>query len=221
MFVFSNLATSLDGKIATPGRELFPIGTAEDRRHMQRLRKEADAVLFGAETLRRFQKPCTVQDPAWKGRQPMNVVLSSGLKGLSPAWPFFTRGGFRRVLLAGHDTPASRLRALDRSCEIFVLKKPSARLPVARQVLQILGAMGVERVLVEGGGGLMAEFVEHDLIDEYHVTLVPRLIGGTESPTLVDGRGFEPGQILNLKLVQCRPVGDELYLTYRKTGQRG
>src|SRR6478672_6851800 len=52
MFIFSNLAISLDGKIGTRKRNLFPLGTAEDRREMNILRLQCDALLMGASTLR-------------------------------------------------------------------------------------------------------------------------------------------------------------------------
>ena len=67
----------------------------------------------------------------------------------------------------------------------------------------------------------MWDFVRENLIDEYHVTLTPKLVGGREAPTLVDGDGFEPRDILNLRLKSCRKVGDELYLVYGKTRRRG
>jgi riboflavin biosynthesis pyrimidine reductase len=44
IFVFSNLATSVDGKIATQSREFFPLGTPADWKQMQVLRREADAI---------------------------------------------------------------------------------------------------------------------------------------------------------------------------------
>jgi 5-amino-6-(5-phosphoribosylamino)uracil reductase len=67
----------------------------------------------------------------------------------------------------------------------------------------------------------MWDFASQDLIDEYHVTITPRVLGGIQAPTLVDGPGLEPKQAVNLKLMQCRVESDELYLIYRKTGRRG
>jgi 2,5-diamino-6-(ribosylamino)-4(3H)-pyrimidinone 5'-phosphate reductase len=84
-----------------------------------------------------------------------------------------------------------------------------------------LEELGVKRLLVEGGGGLMWDFVKPNLIDELYVTLTPRILGGRDAPTLVDGAGFNPREVVNLKLKQCRRVGDELYLVYKKTSRRG
>lgn len=210
MFVFSNLATSLDGKIATRSRVLHPLGTPEDRRQMQRLRREADAIVTGAATLRAYRKPYGVSGAE---RQPWNVIVSSRLEGISPSWPFFRDARVPRLLLVRRDTPAAVLKRFAKSCEIDFL--PASK-PAADAVVASLARRGVKRLLVEGGGGLMWDFASRDLIDEFHVTLTPKLVGGVDAPTLVDGKGFDPKGVRDLKLVQCRVVGDELYLIYRR-----
>ena len=70
-------------------------------------------------------------------------------------------------------------------------------------------------MLVEGGGEVMWHFVSQNLISEYHVTLTPKIIGGTKAPTLVDGIGFKYSKILSLKLTKVKKVRDELYLIYK------
>lgn len=218
MFIFSNLATSLDGKIATSSRVHFPLGTAEDRRQMQRLLRECDAVLMGASTLRAYRKPRTATGMP---KPPVNVILSSSLKGVSPDWPFFRDAAVPRILVVGHSATARALKPFAEKSDIIQLKKPTARRPLAVQVVEELSKRGVRRLLVEGGGSVMWDFVSANLIDEYHVTLTPRLLGGTEAPTLVDGPGFPPEEVVNLKLEQCRVLGDELYLIYRRASKRG
>ena len=223
MLIFSNLATSLDGKIATSSRVLYSLGTAQDRRHMQVLRKKSDVVVFGASSLRAYQKPCTVSGPLAQGlkRQPANAVLSSGLEGISPSWPFFTRTGFERILFVGPNAAPARLRLFEKHSEIVVLKPPTLRSTTTGQLIAELQKRGYRKLLVEGGGSVMWDFVAQNLIDEYHVTLTPKVLGGTHAPTLVDGAGFEPKEVLNLKLKSCRRIGDELYLVYSKTQRRG
>ena len=216
MFIFSNLATSLDGKIAPVRPALFPLGTAEDRRHMIRLRREADAILFGASTLRAYRKYCHTPGLPNGRAEPVNVVLSSRLEGISPDWPFFKARGVRRILLVSFDAPVARIKRFERTCEVIRLSKPSAKKPLVLQVIDALEKREVSRLLVEGGGGVMALFAEKNLIDEYHVTLTPRILGGASAPTLVDGAGMSGPQSLKLTLRQCRVLGDELYLVYSR-----
>ena len=181
MFVFSNLATSLDGKIATRSRKLFPLGTPADRRQMDVLRRQSEAVLMGASTLRAYKKPCVVSH----GPQPLNVILSSSLEGISPRWPFFTDPRIRRLLLVGAGTSQKKIISFQKSCEVVILGK--GRSPSAKEAVATLKRRGIKRLLIEGGGGVMWEFVRQNLIDEFHVTLTPKIVGGSTAPTLVDG----------------------------------
>lgn len=218
MFVFSNLATSLDGKIATQSREHFWLGTDTDRKQMQVLRKQAQAIVMGANTLRTYKNACLAEGAT---QQPVNVVVSSALEGIKSNWPFFKEKSIERVLFVGPKASAKKIKEFQKTSQVIKLKKPTPKNPTAKQILSALDRLGLQKILVEGGGGLMWDFVSQDLIDEYHLTLTPRLIGGTESPTLVDGLGLPPKKIVNLSLEQCSIVGDELFLIYRKTGRRG
>jgi riboflavin biosynthesis pyrimidine reductase len=164
MFVFSNLAISLDGKIDTKKRSARVLGTSADHREMKRLRGLADAVVIGGATFR--SHPVLIPGV-------LNVIWSRKIKG-------------------------------------------GPRFRNAKEILSHLKSRGVKRVLVEGGGEVMWEFIKHDLIDEFHVTLTPWIIGGKTAPTLVDGEGFLPGKIRNLRLVSVKKVRDEIFLVYRK-----
>lgn len=217
MFIFSNLATSLDGKIATASRAPFYLGTPTDRARMQVLRKKCDVLLMGASTLRAYRKFCGVRG-ATVPSQPANAIMSRALEGVSPDFPFFSDPALRRILFVTRPLSASRARAFGKSSEVIVLSKDR---PTAPQVVQALRARGYERLLVEGGGAVMWDFASRNLIEEYNVTLTPKIVGGADAPTLVEGKGFEPSKILSLKLAKCRKIGDELYLVYRKINGSG
>jgi riboflavin-specific deaminase-like protein len=214
MKIFSNLATSIDGKIAFADRSHAPLGTRADWEQMLVLRKRADVVLFGAATLRTFRKSCGVPGSR---RQPTNAVVSRSLEGFDPSWPFFQDRTVPKILFATDRVSPARKKLLAPYATIIELRLKSGR-SSARAVVKKLSSLGFKSLLVEGGGGVMWDFVSENLIDEFHVTLTPRILGGTEAPTLVDGVGFSRDAVLNLKLHRLRRVKDELYLTYRNTG---
>jgi len=183
---------------------------------MSVLRAKADAVIMGASTLRAFKGAVLVKG---KKKHPINIVLSGTLAGISPRWKFFTETQTRKILFVGPDAPEARVREFEKVSVVCRLKKSTA--PMSLQIVKHLEKLGVKKLLVEGGGGLMWDFVQLNLIDEYHVTLTPRVIGGTHAPTLVDGVGFTPHRVVNLKLKNVRKVGNELFLVYAKRTHRG
>jgi 5-amino-6-(5-phosphoribosylamino)uracil reductase len=213
--IFSNLATSIDGKIATAKRSHFSLGTAADQAQMQVLRGQCDAILMGASSLRAFKRPCLYRK-AKPGKQPFNVVVSRDLRGLDPKWPFFTSPELRgkRLLVATGRVPAARKRALQSHAKIIELGAASREDRSASAIVRALSKEGIQRLLVEGGGEMMWLFVREDLLDEIHVTLVPKIVGGADAPTLVEGAGFEVSGIRSFKLKSLRRVGDELFLVF-------
>lgn len=217
MIVFSNLATSIDGKIATVSREFFPLGSKKDLLAMQDLRNKCDVLLMGAGTLRAFRRPCL---PAKKSRHIVNAIVSRDLSGIDPAWPFFKSDRIDRILFVTGRVPAARRREFEKTSRVVQLSKGAEKNP-APEILKVLKRSKLSRVLVEGGGALMWEFVKENLIDRYYLTLTPRALGGAGGPSLIDGEGLAPHQVVNLELKSVRKVGSELFLEYAKLPVRG
>jgi len=188
------------------------LGSAEDRREMQRLRKKCDAILIGASTLRGYRRPSIIIGGK---KQPANIILTSNLEGLSTQWPFFKAKGLRRILVITGNPSQARINRFKASSEILKIPMNPER-TFAKRVIQRLKQLKLNRLLVEGGGNVLWYFVLANAIDEYHVTLTPRLIGGAEAPTLVEGKGFDASSILRLRLHKLRRIGSELFLVYRR-----
>lgn len=214
VYVYSNLATSLDGKIATTGREFLVLGSPNDLRLLRKLRNDADAVVYGAEVLRAFRRACLPLDAK---HRLTNAVLSRSLEGIDPDWEFFTDPRIDRILYVTGTVPRARRR---RFSESSILVKVSAKNP-ARDILRDLRKRRFSHIGVEGGGVVMWEFVSLNAIDRYYLTLTPRLVGGKGAPTLVDGVGFNPNRVLNVRLETVQKRGSELFLTYVPLKKRG
>jgi 2,5-diamino-6-(ribosylamino)-4(3H)-pyrimidinone 5'-phosphate reductase len=213
-----NMAISVDGRISTRRREQITLGTRHDRRLMDVLRAQSDAVIVGAGTVRHDGYPVLVRDAGVRRKRtgrglpphPVNVVLSRKLD-LPLSRPIFRRNDIQRLIYTTKAAPAARRRRLGGIADIVVLPTkgitPSA-------VLRDLHSRGMKRVLLEGGGELHFAFAKEHVVDEIYVTVTPRLIGG-DAPSLLDGRGFLKKDHLELKLISTRRVGDELFLRYR------
>ena len=57
--------------------------------------------------------------------------------------------------------------------------------------LELLGARGVQSLLLEGGPHLAGAFLEAGEVDEARVFVAPLLAGGREARTAVEGQGVE------------------------------
>lgn len=205
---------SLDGKIATSGRELFYLGSERDRELLRKLRNDAGAVLFGAGVLRTFRRACL---PGNKERI-INAVVTRRFEKMNPKWKFFTDPRIDRFFYVTERISEATRKKFSTYGEIIHV--PAKNL--VQTILRDLSLRGVRCVALEGGGEMLWPFVKADKVDDYYVTLTPLVIGGKTAPTLVDGVGFDPLSVLKLRLVRVRRIGNELFLHYRpaKTSER-
>jgi diaminohydroxyphosphoribosylaminopyrimidine deaminase/5-amino-6-(5-phosphoribosylamino)uracil reductase len=175
-------AMSLDGRIATATGESQWISSAGGRRWALELREEHGAILVGSGTV-------LADDPRLDRRlglaagPNLRVVLDRRLR-TPPAARLFTVEG--PVLVYTQSTDRERIDALKgQGAELALL--PAVE-PAA--VLADLYGRGVQSVLVEGGGEVLASFVGAGCYDRVMVDCAPLLIGGRGAPGPLAGEGF-------------------------------
>jgi len=213
------MAMSVDGKISTRRREKFSLGSKEDRRLMDVLRARADAVIVGARTVALDGWAIRVRDSEVRARRvasgrpphPLNVVLTRALD-LPSTKQFFTHDETQRLVVTTRAAGDARIRRFQKCAEVAVL--PTKRIRAGR-ALKLMSERGIRRVLVEGGGELNYAFFEEGLVDEIYITVTPRIIGGAQAPTVVDGKGFLASSLSSLELVSSRRKDNEVFLRYR------
>jgi 5-amino-6-(5-phosphoribosylamino)uracil reductase len=220
--VLVNFATSVDGKInPAPGQrhgKFMMSRHREDFRRMLALRAQADAILIGASNLRADNPDLAIPEDERAARrargapEPARIVVTTTGDGIGPELRMFdpARGGPAIVLHAPAMPPETRARL---SAVAELVELGGERIAVT-DVLSWLAKRGVRTLLCEGGGALVAQFFAARAVDELHLTLVPRLLGGAHAPTIADGPGFGPDEIPDPKLASLERVGDELYLRY-------
>ncbi len=219
-FVYINMAMTADGKITSAARE-YPRFTSDvDRRTMDRLRAEADAVLIGAGTLRADDPAMHVRDPGMQAyRRSLgkpdalpNVVVTASAD-LDPASAFFRDGTpGTRLVATVEDAPRDRIERIAANAEVW--RVGTGRVDLERLLDRLRAERAVERLLVEGGGELNWQFLARDLVDELYVTIAPALLGGRDAPTLLAGEGFAMAEHVRLRLVDVTREQDELFCRY-------
>jgi 2,5-diamino-6-(ribosylamino)-4(3H)-pyrimidinone 5'-phosphate reductase len=219
-FVYINMAATVDGKITSATREYPRFTSDHDRREMDRLRAEADAILIGARSLRADDPPLHVRTEEMRAHRrslgkPEGLlrVLVTASGRFEPTSRFFddTDAGAGRIIATVEDAPDERFAAVSARAEIWKIGRGEVDL---KELLRRLAERGVERLLLEGGGQLNWVFVRDDLVDELYVTIAPALLGGRDAPTLLEGDGLSMDMQRRLRLEHVRREGDELFCRY-------
>jgi len=218
-FVYVNMAMSADGKITSIRREEPRFTSKQDKKRMDKLRAEADALLIGAGTLRHDDPRQDVRDPEMKAYRRslgkpdllLNVVVTASAK-IDPQSKLFDPAKAEgRIVATVEDAPEENLRRLAEVAEIWTLGRGRVDIPL---LLSRLKARGIERLLVEGGGDMNWSFVEHDVIDEIYVTIAPTIFGGRDAPTPIEGKGLTMESRRPLRLVSAEVVEGEIFCRY-------
>ena len=165
--VIAKSAISIDGKIALANGKSQWITGAEARAHGHLLRSRVDAIVVGSGTVLADIPSLTCRLSGLEDTGPTRVLFDR--RGDVPAHHDFFRDAQARPLIAF--SPDQALESVEGVTRI----PPADGLD---ESLIALGKVGISRLLVEGGAGVLARFVKEALIDEWFVYGAAKTLGG-------------------------------------------
>ncbi|HNK64649.1 MAG TPA: dihydrofolate reductase family protein, partial [Anaerolineales bacterium] len=115
-------------------------------------------------------------------------------------------GPARLVIFTTSQTSIVQLNTL-RSLGVDVFVDDAPRVDLHNMML-MLKKIGVDHLMVEGGGTINFELMRLGLVDELLVYMAPMIFGGANSPTLADGLGLSREQALNMTLADAERWDD-------------
>ncbi|WP_199442800.1 RibD family protein [Umezawaea beigongshangensis] len=215
-YVLLSVAASVDGHIDDRSEQRFPLSNAGDFDRVDEIRAESDAILVGAETVRRDNPRLLVTSAERRAARvadglpehPLKVTLTSS-GDLDPEFRFWHCGGQKLVYStdSARDAVSAGLGGL---AEVV----PLGPVIAFDALLDDLGGRGVRRLMVEGGGGVHTAFLSAGLADEIRLAVAPLLIGQATAPRFLNPAEFPGGPARRLHLEDVTRIGDVAVLRY-------
>lgn len=176
-FVTLAFAQSLDGSIALPGQRIELSGP-ESMKMTHELRAAHDGILVGVGTVIIDDPKLTVRLAS--GPNPQPIVLDSTLR--LPLTASLLNHPDHPLWVAATDPEPNRQSALE-ALGARVLRLPPAsdgrvNLPA---LLELLGGLGIQTLMVEGGASVITSFLQQRLAHRLVVTISPQLLGGVKA----------------------------------------
>lgn len=209
-------AMTLDGKSATRTGSSRWISGEASRRVVHEIRGRIDAIVVGRITASADDPLLTARPPG--PRAATRVVVDSQGSLSSDSQLVRTVGQAPVLVACGPETlDADRRRLTDAGCEVWTsdAQHPSERL---LELMDELGRRRMTNVLVEGGGQLMGSLFDANQVDEVHVFIANKLVGGADAPTPLAGTGIElMPQAVTLHEPTIKHLEGDIYLHGRTT----
>lgn len=211
-FVCLKMAMTIDGKIATRTGASRWVAGPESLKFAHQLRNKYDAILVGINNVLIDNPQLNVRNVK-KIKEPVRIVLDAFAQ-TPPKAKVVAGAGGGTIIAVGAQAPAKKVAALRKAgAEILVLPAPKGLINV-KALMKKLGQRKITSVLIEGGGEVAASMVENNILDKAHFIIVPKIFGGRDAKTPVEGKGISlPSQATCLKQAACVKLGKDFIIT--------
>jgi diaminohydroxyphosphoribosylaminopyrimidine deaminase/5-amino-6-(5-phosphoribosylamino)uracil reductase len=209
-------ALSLDGKIATAAGESKWITGEKARSFGMRLRRGADAILVGVNTVVRDDPRLTVRrGDAELEKRLRRIVLDSAARIPLQAKVLADGNGELTTVVVSDKAPARKVAELRKRANVMAAPLTEGRIDLG-WLLARLGQESVTSLLVEGGGEVNASFLLGGFAQRVVFFYAPLIMGGRAAPGAVGGDGIQRlTDAISLRDMRIRRLGPDLLLTAR------
>ncbi len=212
-YITHKTAMTLDGKIAATGGDSRWITGEHARAWAHRhLRNRADAILVGVGTVLADNPSLTTRLPGGNGHHPLRVIVDSGLR--TPVTAKVASVGALFLAAEGKSTHARIIAMQATGAEVLELPPDANGYVDVEAAARLLAERGKYNVLLEGGGELASAFWQAKLIDKAVFFIAPKIIGGREARSPVEGAGLSRfmAEAATLKSMTIRRLGQDIAL---------
>jgi 5-amino-6-(5-phosphoribosylamino)uracil reductase len=216
-YILLSCALSIDGYLGSASPRRLELSNDADFDRVDAVRASCDAILVGAATVRndnprllvRSQNRREARTARGLPPSPIKVTVTERVE-LDPHADFFTTGDAEKLVYCVSPRVGD---ARTRLGEVATVVDGGQRVKM-RRLSEDLGARGVHRLMVEGGGKVHTQFLTDNLADELQLVVAPFFVGDSRATRFVSDGHFpwNPGR--RATLAEVRQIGDVVLLRY-------
>ena len=209
-FITVSYAQSVDGSIASGNRAPIQLSGPESAVLTHQIRAASDAVLIGIGTLLADDPRLTVR--LAEGSNPQPIILDTHLR-TSPSARLVEQSDPSPWIINAKGIRSNRIEALKTAgaTPLPCVTGRDGKIDL-HALMAMLAEMQVNSIMVEGGAKVITSFVHSRLIDQFIITISPRLVGGLP---VIDANGLNLNTDLSLGHVSYQRSGKDLIIWTR------
>lgn len=209
-YVVMKYAMTMDGKIAAyTGESKWVTGEAA-RIHVQKQRLKYTGIMVGVGTVLADDPMLTCR--LENSRNPVRIICDSHLR--TPLTSKIVRTAVTiPTIIASSSKDQQKIKNYEElGCQVLYVPEKNEHIDLNR-LMELLGAAKIDSILLEGGGSLNWSALESGIVQKVQTYIAPKLFGGEEAKTPVEGKGFpDPASAVLLKNSEITRLGDDLLI---------
>lgn len=206
-YVIISTAMSLDGYIDDSSNKRLRISNAKDFERVDKLRETCDAILVGANTIRKDNPRLLLKS----GKKLTKVTVTSS-DNLDASSNFFTAGNSEKIV---YTTLKQFERLSDKLSSVATVVMIGEERIDLRVVLEDLYDRGIKRLMVEGGSSLLTQFLQEGLVNELKIAISGFFVGQKDAPKFVNDGIFPWNEKNRMQLDSVEKLDDMAVLIYK------
>lgn len=213
--VIAKYAMTLDGKIATRTGASRWITSDVARMRVHEDRHQYAAIMVGIGTVLADDPELTSRIPGKETKNPLRVVVDSSARTPLTSKLVQTVYEAPTLVAVSAQAPQKRITALEEAgCEVFVSPVAEHNRVDLSALLAYLGKeKAIDSVIVEGGATLLWSFFSQSLVDRVQAYIAPKIFGGADAPSPVQGLGVEtPANAIQCNTPTITQLGQDIFL---------
>ena len=216
-YVVMKYAMTLDGKIATKTGASKWITGETARQEVQHMRHRYMGIMAGIGTVLADDPMLNVRVEGWKS--PVRILCDSSLRIPLDSQIVRSAKEYRTIVAyAGREENEEITEKITKKIEQLHAKGvdtvccPDEKGQIdLKKLMTYLGNEGIDSILLEGGGTLNDSALRAGTVKEVHCFIAPKLFGGKNSKTPVEGIGIGlPSEALKLKCTDICQIGEDI-----------
>lgn len=211
-YIVMKAAMTLDGKIASPSGDSKWVTSEESRKKVHELRTDLDGIMVGINTIIKDNPSLNVRKV--EGEDPIRIVVDSKLRIGRDAEILHLKSNAKTIIATTEAYDKEKydyLLGLE-NVEVIIAKTKDKRVDLV-DLMGKLYEKGISSILLEGGGSLNYEMLKEGLVCKVMVFIAPKIIGGKDSLTPVEGQGIQlMREAIDIERLDVRKIGSDILL---------
>lgn len=211
-YVILKTAMTLDGKIATSTGDSKWISNEQSRQYVHEIRHRVSAIMVGINTVLTDDPSLTTRLEEKQGVNPVRIIVDSTCRIPLESKVLNLTSKAHTIIATTDKADKQKINQLkEKGTRIVTTHSKNGKVDL-NNLMEQLGEMNIDSILLEGGGTLNYSALEAGIVDKVISFIAPKIIGGTgQTPVSGQGKDYIKDAI-QLKNIEIQKFGEDIMI---------